>query len=118
MTIGEQEFEVLGYTDAAPILGSQWRPGAELFVTRYKGDVLAAYVNTKDEAAVTYMKDIASPQIFSGRYDPNEEASVTFQWGRGEEITFPPSQVISRGAALQIIRSLMDTGVPRGLGKD
>jgi hypothetical protein len=111
MTVGEQEFEVRGYADAA----SQWRPGSDLFLTRYDGDELHAFVNEKDEAAISYRKDIASGQIFSGRYDSNEEGAITFPWGRGEEITFSRSEVISRAAALQIIRSLLDMGVPAGL---
>jgi len=70
LIIGNDEFEVERFDVAEVLLETHWgRTAPDLQITRYEGDVLRAAVNDKNEAVVTYQRELGLGEVFSGRLD-------------------------------------------------
>jgi hypothetical protein len=115
LMIGNDEFEIERFDVAEDLLEKHWgRTAPNLQLTRYEGDVLRAAVNDKNEAVVTYQRELGLGEVFSGRLD-EKSPIVRFGQSNSEDWYVPASCVISRFEAMRIVRFFMTTGRPIGL---
>lgn len=111
ITIGQSDFAISSPEAGTKLIESQWgKVSTYLRITRYEGDILQCATNDQEQTVVSYLADSNTPEKFSGCYDPTEEEWVSFSIWNCEAWETPKSTVITRKAALCIVREYLSTG--------